>query len=139
MTVPETVRARVRDQAQDRCGYCQIEGQYVYAPMEIDHITPRTLGGTDDEENLWLACPRCNGFKGSQTYGIDPEIGQRVQLFNPRQQKWSSHFRWGEDQATIIGLTVCGRATVHALQLNFEPNRELRRLFVQAGWYPPVD
>ncbi len=107
--------------------------------MEIDHITPQSEGGSNDESNLWLACPRCNGFKSSQTHGIGPESGQRVHLFNPRQQKWSEHFEWGDDQAEIIGISSCGRATVEALQLNFAPNLELRRQFVKAGWYPPSD
>jgi HNH endonuclease len=139
MTVSDTVRARVREHAQYQCGYCRVEEQYIYAPIEVDHIYPQSEGESDDEENLWLACPRCNGFKGAQIYGVDPATRQRIQLFNPRKQKWSDHFRWGEDHAEIIGITDCGRATVEALQLNFAPNLELRRLFVKAGWYPPEE
>lgn len=30
----------------------------------IEHILPRTHGGTDDVENLALACARCNAEKG---------------------------------------------------------------------------
>lgn len=30
----------------------------------IEHIAPRTHGGTDDVENLALACARCNAEKG---------------------------------------------------------------------------
>jgi HNH endonuclease len=137
MTISEAVRARVRQQAHYQCGYCRVEEQYIYAAIEIDHIIPQAAGGGDEEQNLWLSCPRCNGFKGAQTDAIDPESGQRVQLYNPRRQNWSAHFRWGGDQAEIIGITPCGRATVEALQLNFAPNLELRRLFVKAGWYPP--
>nr|WP_277127848.1 HNH endonuclease signature motif containing protein [Chlorogloeopsis fritschii] len=40
--------------------------------MEIDHIIPKAVGGTDDEENLWLASRLCNTFKGIQTHGQDP-------------------------------------------------------------------
>jgi hypothetical protein len=137
VTVSESVRARVRQQAKDRCGYCQVSSQYVYAPMEIDHIIPIASGGTDDEENLWLTCPRCNSFKGTQTHGIDPETGRRVRLFNPRFQDWTAHFDWDDDGVHIIGQTACGRATVMALQLNYGPSVELRHLLVQAGWYPP--
>ena len=138
MTISDATRARVREQAHNQCGYCRVEDQYVYAPMEIDHITHQSEGGSDDESNLWLACPRCNGFKSAQTHGVDPESGQHIRLFNPRQQKWLEHFSWGDDRAEIMGLTACGRATVEALQLNFAPNLELRRQFVKAGWYPPT-
>lgn len=54
--------------------------------MEIDHIIPQAEGGSDEEANLWLACPRCNGFKGSQTHAVDPDTQQLTRLFNPRQQ-----------------------------------------------------
>lgn len=30
----------------------------------IEHIVPRNHGGTDDLENLAIACARCNGEKG---------------------------------------------------------------------------
>jgi hypothetical protein len=137
MTISDSLRQQVRSVGKNRCAYCLVEDQYVYAPMEIDHIIPQADGGTDDEENLCLACPSCNGFKGSQTRGVDPETGDRISLFNPRTQIWSEHFGWGEDNATIIGLTNYGRVTVNVLQLNFPPNLELRKLFVKIGWYPP--
>lgn len=139
MSISETLRSRVREQAKNRCGYCLVEDHLVYAPMEIDHIIPSAEGGEDIEENLWLACPCCNTFKSSKTHGIDPETGTTVSLFNPRQQKWEEHFTWGEDRATIVGLTSFGRATVNALRLNFAPNLALRKRFADAGWYPPKD
>lgn len=33
----------------------------------IDHKTPVSRGGGDEEENLWLLCSLCNGSKGQQT------------------------------------------------------------------------
>lgn len=43
-----------------------------------------TVGGTDNEENLWLACRLCNGYKGVQTEAIDPKTGETLLPFNPR-------------------------------------------------------
>jgi hypothetical protein len=114
--------------------------QFVYAPMQIDHIVPSSKGGTDAENNLWLACPRCNNFKGDQAEAIDPDTGDRVGLFNPRLQHWSDHFVWGGDEATlIIGLTPTGRATAIVLQLNNEKSVRFRRKLVSVGWHPPGD
>lgn len=89
--IPEEVRARVRTQAKDRCGYCRSLQKYVLGVLEIEHIIPKALGGADDEENLWLSCRLCNAFKGIQTHGRDPISNRKVKLFNPRQQKWSRH------------------------------------------------
>ena len=116
--IPNAVRSRVREQARHRCGYCRSSQQYVLGLLEIDHIIPKARGGTDDEENLWLACRMCNGFKGTQTYARDPISGRRVRVFNPRRQRWSRHFMWSEDGTRLIGRTACGRVTVVALQLN---------------------
>jgi len=107
-TISDDLRARVRAQAGNRCGYCLARQEYVPWVLEIDHIVPRSKGGTDEEENLWLACHPCNLFKSDRTHGRDPLTGRRVRLFNPRRQQWKRHFRWSEDGALIIGRTVCG-------------------------------
>ncbi|NJN65781.1 MAG: HNH endonuclease [Chloroflexaceae bacterium] len=137
--VPDAVRQRVREQARDRCGYCQGKQQYVFAPLEIDHIIPTARGGTDEEDNLWLACPMCNSFKGIQAQALDPLSGQYARLFNPRHQQWSRHFQWSEDGTQIIGRTVTGRATVVALQLNNILAVVVRAAWVSAGANPPKD
>lgn len=106
-------------------------------PMHIEHIIPLAAGGGSEEDNLWLACPLCNGYKGVQTHSPDPASGVSVQLFNPRQQKWSDHFHWSEDGLQIVGKTACGRATAAALKLNNEFFLRARRRWVMAGWHPP--
>lgn len=133
------VRARVRAQARNRCGYCQSSQQYVLGLLEVDHIIPQARGGTGEETNLWLACRMCNGFKGTQTHAHDPITGRRVKLFNPRHQRWSRHFLWSQDGTRIIGRTACGRATVVALQLNHVISITVRREWVAAGWHPPAE
>lgn len=107
--------------------------------MHVEHIIPLAAGGTSEEENLWLACPLCNGSKGVRTRATDPETEEEVSLFNPRQQVWSTHFQWREGGIEIGGLTPCGRATVVALKLNNENLTRARRRWVLAGWHPPTD
>jgi hypothetical protein len=87
-------------------------------PLEIDHIMPRARGGSDAEDNLWLACRACNLFKDQQTHGRDPLTGRRVRLFHPRHQRWRQHLQWSADGSMILGRTAMGRAPVVALSLN---------------------
>jgi len=135
--IPEDVRERVRRQAEDRCGYCLSRQEYIWGKLEIEHIIPLATEGTDDEENLWLACRPCNLQKSDQTEAQDPLTGQRVHLFNPRVQFWWDHFMWSQDGTLIIGLTPTGRATVMALQLNESLRIAVRRRWVEVGWHPP--
>ena len=71
-------------------------------PMHIEHILPLAAGGSSADDNLWLACPLCNGYKGTQTHFVDPESGQQVALFHPRRQIWGEHFLWSEDHGSPV-------------------------------------
>lgn len=82
--ISETLRERIRAQAGEQCGYCRSLQKYILGLLEIEHIIPKAKGGTDDEDNLWLACRLCNGYKGTQTHTVDPVTDRRVKLFNPR-------------------------------------------------------
>lgn len=137
--IPEEVRARVRAQAGDRCGYCLSRQRLVLGRLEIEHIVPTARGGSDEEDNLWLACRLCNNFKADRTEGLDPETGERVRFFDPRRQRWSEHSAWRKDGTRILGRTPCGRATVVGLQLNNLIAVMVRREWVAAGWHPPRD
>jgi HNH endonuclease len=137
--IHKDVQRRVRAQARNRCGYGISLQKYILGLLEMEHIHPEALGGTNDEENLWLACRLCNGFKGIQTHARDPLTGRRVNLFNPRRQKWKRHFMWSADGTRMIGVTACGRRTVVALQLNNLLAVNVRREWVKAGWRPPED
>lgn len=133
----EEVRQRVRQRGKNRCEYCLSHQDYIMGRLQIDHIQPVAKGGTDLEENLCLACELCNQYKWTQTDSIDPETGEVMPLFNPRQQSWIEHFAWSEEGTQIIGQTAWGRATVAALKLNNSLAVIVRRNWVRAGWHPP--
>jgi hypothetical protein len=135
--INELLRTEIVAQAQNRCGYCLARQEYMPSLLEVEHITPRVKGGTDDKENLWLACRACNLRKSSQTHGIDPLTNRELPLFNPRKQRWFQHFQWSGDGTLIIGRTACGRATVIALDLNNFVAVTVRRNWVSVGWHPP--
>ncbi len=138
--IPVEIDRRVRNAARNRCGYCLSPQHLVMARLEIDHIIPISKGGSNDESNLWLACPLCNRYKSDKTTAVDPESGEMVRLFNPRTQVWSEHFQWTEDGLRIVGRTPTGRATVSALHLSEDQDAiEVRSYWVIAGWHPPED
>ncbi len=45
-----------------RCAYCSVEN----VPFEIEHIQPKSKGGSDRVSNLTIACHPCNQSKGNQ-------------------------------------------------------------------------
>ena len=47
------------------CGGCEIH--FPFRNLTIDHKIPRSKGGTDHFENLWLLCGACNSLKGTGT------------------------------------------------------------------------
>ena len=49
---------------EGRCGGCKVE--FLFRIMEVDHVVPRSRGGSDHPENLQLLCPNCNRVKGDR-------------------------------------------------------------------------
>jgi hypothetical protein len=137
MPLPETLRHFVRERAQNRCEYCQSHQDYTMGKLQIDHVWPLAKGGDSEADNLCLACELCNQYKWTQTHHLDPQSGQFVSLYNPRQQHWLDHFTWEEEGALIRGITPYGRATVMALRLNNALATTVRRNWIKAGWHPP--
>ena len=135
--LPRELVKRIRQQAGQRCGYCRCPQRLLPAPLEIEHIIPRSKDGTDDETNLWLACATCNSHKSDKTHAVDPITGDEVALFNPRTESWNAHFVWTEDGLTLRGLTPTGRATIAALKINDDPHMLVARaVWVQVGLHP---
>ncbi len=135
--ISNETRRKVREAAGNSCGYCLSHQRYTMSVLEIEHIIPKSNGGTNAEENLWLSCGLCNRYKGMQTDGFDEETQNIVALFNPRRQIWTEHFAWSADGTRITGITPTGRVTVNALKLNNDIAVEVRRNWILAGWHPP--
>lgn len=95
--IARKIQARVRKEAKNRCGYCLLPQEILMGKLEIEHLLPLASGGTDEEENLWLACRDCNSYKSYKVYGFDEETKENVKLFNPRTQSWHEHFKFNEN------------------------------------------
>lgn len=98
------IRQKIQKSSGNRCGYCLSHQRYTMSKIEIEHIIPKSKGGTDAEENLWLSCGLCNQYKGIKIKGFDQKSQSFIPLFNPRKQVWKKHFVWSADETQIVGL-----------------------------------
>ena len=49
---------------EGRCGGCQMD--FPFKVFEVDHVVPRSRGGSDHLDNLQLLCSHCNRIKGDR-------------------------------------------------------------------------
>jgi hypothetical protein len=125
------LRKQVYERASGCCEYCLIPDIVTFAPHEIDHIIAEKHGGLTEPENLALSCTLCNKHKGSDLTSIDPETGEIVPLYHPRQDLWHEHFQIKD--AEFTALSAKARVTIRLLQLNRQDRIEERQLLLEAG------
>lgn len=73
----ELTRRNIMRRDGFQCQYCGAKD----VPLTIDHVIPRSRGGTDNWENLVCACIHCNNRKGDRT----PEEAGMQLLRPPRR------------------------------------------------------
>ncbi len=113
MPLPDAETGRfVRERAGNRCEYCLVQQRYYpdFA-FHIEHIVAKQHGGSDDIDNLALACHQTD---------------QLTRLFNPRADVWDEQFRPDED-GHIVGLTAIGRTTAYVLGMNADVRIRIRQ------------
>lgn len=133
--VPELLKRRVAERAGLRCEYCGLSQAGQEATFHIDHVIPTSAGGETEAGNLALACVSCSLRKAARLDATDPATDLDVPIFNPRKERWDTHFRW--DEVVLVGLTATGRATVHALQMNRPIALAIRREEAAFGRHLP--
>lgn len=70
---------RPRESAGHRCEYCRLrQDDSPLAALHVEHIIPKFHGGSDDLDNLALACIDCNLHKGPNLTGLDPVTDQLI-------------------------------------------------------------
>jgi 5-methylcytosine-specific restriction endonuclease McrA len=68
---------------QNRCQYCG--RQFARTELNLDHVVPRSKGGTSTWENVVCSCHRCNRLKGGRT---PADAGMRL-VRQPRRPQWT--------------------------------------------------
>jgi hypothetical protein len=119
------------ERAGGKCEYCQLPQEGSVLPHEVDHIRAKKHRGPTTLRNTCLACAYCNGAKGSNVAGYDPETDILVPLFNPRADVWQDHFF--REGPILHGKTPRGRATIDVLRINDPARIEHRRLLMLTG------
>ena len=127
----------VRERAHGLCEYCHASQTFYPERFQLDHIIARQHGGKTLSSNLALCCLECNRRKGPNIGSIDPQTGQRSDLFHPRENIWNEHFGW--HGAILVGVTPIGRATITLLDINRPPRVIVRETMIEEGIFPPPE
>ena len=67
--VPKRIRKQVRAHDHGQCCLCSSTKN-----LEVDHLLARSLGGTNNPDNLWTLCQPCNGSGGKHAKLPDQQI-----------------------------------------------------------------
>jgi hypothetical protein len=118
----------IRTLARHRCEYCRFPEWASELPFVLDHIIARQHGGRAIRANAALCCGFCNR---PNVAGIDPKNKRLIRLFDPRRDRWGSHFRFRG--ARIIGTTAIGRVTVMVLKMNAPRQLAMRHALLDEG------
>lgn len=113
--IPKSVRQAVMERDGSACVYCSS-----VMSIGIDHRIPVSRGGTDEIDNLCVACGPCNSSKGSQT--VEEWISSRLE----RGDKLSGHdgTRMSGNDGTPVSAPA--RARLSDLEPSDEPSYKPR-------------
>lgn len=90
------LRKLVHQKFGGRCAYCG--HSITQKAMQVDHIKPRYLNGSDEIDNLNPACFACNNYK--LTYSIE-ELREQIAAQVDRARAKSVNFRLAERYGLI--------------------------------------
>ncbi len=60
MRINDGMKRLVRQRADCLCEYCHSSERLSANRFTIEHLIPQSIGGSDELDNLALACLRCN-------------------------------------------------------------------------------
>jgi 5-methylcytosine-specific restriction endonuclease McrA len=78
--ISAVMQLQVRQRANFLCEFCHASEQWQYVRFTVDHVIPLSLGGSDNLDNLALACFHCNRQKTNRSTVLEPDSGLEVPL-----------------------------------------------------------
>lgn len=75
MALSKPARWRILQRDEFACRYCGRRAPDVV--LEVDHVTPRCQGGSDEQDNLVAACEDCNRSKSGSELSPGDTPGKR--------------------------------------------------------------
>lgn len=109
--ISDRTRFKVLSRCGFQCVYCGKKPPEVV--LEVDHLTPRAKGGSDDESNLTAACYGCNrgkrddlvpGFMGNLP--AERKQWKRISRTAPRFYSWMKNQLWRDDPVGDLARDV---------------------------------
>lgn len=133
--VSADLRRHVQSRASHLCEYCLIHEDDTYLGCQVDHVIAEKHGGQTAADNLCYACTFCNRAKGTDIGSIAPSTGDLNRLFNPRTDRWGSHFQL--NGVVIEPRTPIGETTLRLLRFNEKERVWERESLASIDRYPP--
>lgn len=94
------VREYLLEKFNRTCVYCGATG----VPLEVEHLVPRSRGGSDRVSNLAIACKPCNQDKGNKTaaeYGYPHLMSEAKRPLRDAAAVNSIRYRIGEELESL--------------------------------------
>ena len=96
-------KEKVAKRAKNCCEYCHSQMDYSPNNFSIEHIIPIVKNGTNELDNLALSCQSCNNKKYTKIEVLDEVSGETVNIYHPRIDNWTDHFKWNDNKTIMIG------------------------------------
>lgn len=121
------IREYLLEKWQRTCAYCGVQN----VPLQIEHIQPKSKGGTDRISNLSIACHPCNQKKGNKSIELflvkQPKVLARIQSIQKRPLRDAAavnatRYKIGDELKTL-GLPISfwsgGRTKYNRIKQNY--------------------
>jgi 5-methylcytosine-specific restriction endonuclease McrA len=110
MSLSRSIRVRILERDKYRCAYCGRTSAQV--ALEVDHVLPRSRGGSDVPTNLITACFDCNNGKGAHDLAL-PDWVKPVGIQSSRK-------------ATVAWLVPCADCGQYVESTRYEAHYKWR-------------
>ena len=134
------VREYLLEKFGRKCAYCGAEN----VPLEVEHIRPKSRGGSDRVSNLTIACRECNQKKGNMTAEEFGFMGIQNQVKKPlKEVAIVNATRWKVYQVlSRIGLPLeCGtgaRTKMNRIKLDLRKDHHFDAVCIGVSAPNPV-